>query len=211
MRRLVATLLIAGLAAPAAAQTIYPLDRAEILAGARFDIKVEFPGAPPAEAAAVTINGRPAAEVLKATPEVIFNEESRGQTAYWIRDASFAVPGDYKIVASAGTAKAEVRWEVFDTPPVAAKNVILFIGDGMSNAHRVAARMLSKGIKEGHYGGDLAMDDMPHMALISTAGTDSIVTDSANSMSAYTTGHKSCVNALGVYCAKNNWLRNNNF
>ena len=28
------------------AQTIYPLDRAEILAGARFDLKVEFPGAP---------------------------------------------------------------------------------------------------------------------------------------------------------------------
>jgi alkaline phosphatase len=62
---------------------------------------------------------------------------------------------------------------------------------------------LSKGIVEGRYGGDLAMDDMPHMALVSTSGTDSIVTDSANSMSAYTTGHKSCVNALGVYCARN--------
>jgi alkaline phosphatase len=32
---------------------------------------------------------------------------------------------------------------------------------------------------------------------------DSIVTDSANSMSAYTTGHKSSVNALGVYAARN--------
>jgi alkaline phosphatase len=41
------------------------------------------------------------------------------------------------------------------------------------------------------------------MALVSTAGTDSIITDSANSASAYTTGHKSCVNALGVYCARN--------
>src|ERR1700730_13380608 len=44
---------------------------------------------------------------------------------------------------------------------------------------------------------------MPHMALVSTSGSDSIVTDSANSMTAYTTGHKSCVNALGVYCARN--------
>src|ERR1700730_6694601 len=44
---------------------------------------------------------------------------------------------------------------------------------------------------------------MPHMALVSTSGSDSIVTDSANSMSAYTTGHKSCVNAMGVYCARN--------
>ena len=44
---------------------------------------------------------------------------------------------------------------------------------------------------------------MPHMALVSTSGTDSLVTDSANSASAYTTGHKSCVNAMGVYCARN--------
>src|SRR4029453_15593636 len=45
----------------------------------------------------------------------------------------------------------------------------------------------------------LAMDTMPHMARVGTAGVDSIITDSANSMSAYTTGHKSSVNALGVY------------
>jgi alkaline phosphatase len=41
------------------------------------------------------------------------------------------------------------------------------------------------------------------MALIGTSGVDSIVTDSANSISAYTTGHKSSVNALGVYAARN--------
>ena len=56
---------------------------------------------------------------------------------------------------------------------------------------------------EGRYGGELAIDDMPHMALVSTSGTTRIVTDRANSMSAYTTGHKSCVNAMGVYCARN--------
>jgi alkaline phosphatase len=203
MRRLMTALLVAGLAGPAAAQTIYPLDRAEILAGARFDLKVEFPGAPAADAVAVTINGMPAAHVLKAKPEVIFNEESRGITAYWIRGATFAVPGNYKIEATAGTAKSEVRWEVFDTPAPAAKNVILFIGDGLSNAHRVAARMLSKGIREGRYGGSLAFEDMPHMAMVSTAGTDSIIPESANSMSAYTTGHKACTGALGIYCASN--------
>ena len=104
----------------------------------------------------------------------------------------------------AGDRKASVVWEVFDTNSGGkAKNVILFVGDGLSVAHRTAARILSKGLVEGRYGGELAMDDMPHMALISTSGTDSIVTDSANSASAYTTGHKSCVNALGVYCARN--------
>ena len=37
------------------------------------------------------------------------------------------------------------------------------------------------------------------MALVATAGTNSIITNSANSMSAYATGHKSAVNAMGVY------------
>ncbi len=40
---------------------------------------------------------------------------------------------------------------------------------------------------------------MPQMALVATAGSDSIITDSANSASAYATGHKSAVNAMGVY------------
>ena len=71
----------------------------------------------------------------------------------------------------------EVTWTVYETGPRQAKNVILFIGDGMSLAHRVAARLLSKGIAEGKAGGKLAMDEMPHMALVSTAGTDSIITD----------------------------------
>jgi alkaline phosphatase len=109
-------------------------------------------------------------------------------------------------VVEAGTdvSVARVTWEVFETGNgVRAKNVILFIGDGMSIAHRTAARIVSKGLVEGRYSGELAIDDMPHMALVSTSGTDSVVTDSANSASAYTTGHKTCVNAMGVYCARN--------
>src|SRR4029434_6692078 len=45
----------------------------------------------------------------------------------------------------------------------------------------------------------LAIDDMPHMALVATAGSDSIIPDSADSASAYASGHKSAVNAMGVY------------
>src|SRR5665647_3063472 len=94
---------------PAAAQTIYPYDRADILAASRFDFKVEFPGLQKADAVAITVNG---------------------------------------------------------------------------------ARLLSKGIAQGKSLGKLAIDDMPHMALVATAGSDSIITDSANSASAYATGHK---------------------
>ncbi len=185
------------------AQTIYPLNRAEILAGSRFDLKVEFPGAPPTAGVRVTINGADAGAVFGRSASVIEREDGGDYSAYWIRDVALTKPGKYVVEAAGGGKAASVIWEVFDTPRAQAKNVILFIGDGMTIAHRTAARILSKGLVEGRYGGELAIDDMPHMALVSTSGTDSVVTDSANSMSAYTTGHKSCVNAMGVYCARN--------
>src|SRR5262247_829679 len=196
-----ATAALAGM--PAAAQSIYPLDRAEILLGSKFDFKVEVEGEVPAEAIGVTINGRDAAAVFGKRPAVEVNEEGLGHTAYWIRDVELSASGPYEVKVTAGNLAKSVRWQVFAAPERRARNVILFIGDGLSMAHRTAARLLSKGLLEGRYGGELAIDDMPHMALVSTSGTDAIVTDSANSMSAYATGHKSCVNAMGVYCARN--------
>ena len=49
------------------AQAIYPANRAEILAGARFDFKVEFPNVPVEADVTVTINGRTPAEVFGKT------------------------------------------------------------------------------------------------------------------------------------------------
>jgi alkaline phosphatase len=204
-RVLLSTVLAAaGLVSAAEAQTIYPLNRAEILAGSKFDLKVEFPGAIAADKLKVTVDGKDAAEVFGAKPVIVEKEDGHDLTAWWLRGVSLGAAGKVKVEASAEGRTASVAWEVFDTPKGRiAKNVILFVGDGLSVPHRTAARIMSKGLHQGHFGGELAVDDMPHMALISTAGTDSIVTDSANGMSAYTTGHKSCVNALGVYCAAN--------
>ncbi len=200
-----AVLVLATLAAaPAAAQTIYPLDRAEILAGSRFDLKVEFPGAPTAGEVKVTVNGQDPTVMAGRAAEFIEHEDGQDYSAYVLRDVVMQGAGPVVVEASQGGHTARVKWDVFAAKgPKVARNVVLFIGDGLSIAHRTAARIMSKGMVEGRYGGELAIDDMPHMALISTSGTDSVVTDSANSMSAYTTGHKSCVNALGVYCARN--------
>ena len=199
-----ATLVLCALYTAAPCQTIYPLNKAQILTGASFDFKVEFAGTPAAADLKVTINGEDAAKKLGRPGYIAADEDGLGHTAYWIRGAHLATGGKYVVEATDGSSKSRVEWEAFGTPEGRlAKNVILLIGDGMSMAHRTAARMLSKGIVEGRYGGELAMDDMQHMALVSTSGTDSIVTDSANAMTAYTTGHKTCVNALGVYCALN--------
>ena len=199
MRLLFASAAMLIAATCAHSQTIYPIDRAEILAGAKFDLKVEFLGKLSPHQVKVTVNGADHATAFGKAAEFIEREDGKDQSAVLLRDAMLQKPGTYRVQASDGTSTREVTWTVYETGSRRAKNVILFIGDGMSLAHRVAARLLSRGIAEGKAHGKLAMDEMPHMALVSTAGTDSIITDSANSASAYATGHKSATNAMGVY------------
>lgn len=193
-----AALLLSG--ASAQSQTIYPIDRAEILSGARFDFKVEFAGLVEPGKFKVTVNGENVDAVFGKPPAFIAREGGRDQSSLLLRDVVLTKPGNYTIEVSSGDGPSrKIAWNVFDTGRRKARNVILFIGDGMSLSHRVAARLLSKGIAEGKTSGKLAMDDMPQMALVSTAGYDSIITDSANSASSYATGHKGVTGSLGVY------------
>ncbi len=196
-------LIFSSAASSAFAAAIFPIDRADILVGSKFDFKVEFDEIVDAAKVKVTVNGVDHAKALGATATFIENEEQLKASALILRDVVIRKPGRYEVVATDGKQTMTVNWEVFATGPRKAKNVILFIGDGMTVANRTAARIMSKGIREGKYLGKLSFDDMPHMALIGTSGVDSIITDSANSMSAYATGHKSSVNALGVYVARN--------
>jgi alkaline phosphatase len=195
-----AAVVSALLISPSAfAQTLYPIDRADILSGAQFDFKVEFPGLVDPAKVSVTLNGEDHAKVFGKAASFVEREDGKDQSALILRDVSLVQPGAYKIKVTDGAQTRELGWTVYETPARKAKNVILFIGDGMAPAHRVGARILSKGVAEGKARGKLAIDDMPHMALVATAGSDSIITDSANSASAYATGHKSAVNAMGVY------------
>ncbi|MBV9557262.1 MAG: alkaline phosphatase, partial [Pseudolabrys sp.] len=193
--RFPSAIFLACIATPAYAQIIYPIDRADVLSGAKFDFKVEYPDLQKSDAIKVTINGEDYTKVLGKKAEFIEREDGQDQSALILRDVSIERPGSYKVKAG----DKEVTWNVYATGPRKAKNVILFIGDGMAPAHRIGARLLSKGIDQGKSLGKLAIDDMPHMALVATAGSDSIITDSANSASAYATGHKTAVNAMGVY------------
>ena len=199
IKPLVAALAVVLSGSPALAQTIYPIDRAALLAGARFDFKVEFPDRVDPSKLKVTVNGEDYSAAFAQSGTFVEREDGKEQSALMLRDVALVKPGNVTVEVSDGTRKRSVAWTVYDTGPRKAKNVILFIGDGLSPAHRTAARLLSKGIAEGKSLGKLAIDDMPHMALVATAGSDSIITDSANSASAYATGHKTAVNAMGVY------------
>src|SRR5215475_12823477 len=97
-----AGLALALSCASASAQTIYPLNRAEILAGARFDLKVEFPGSPPESAIKVTINGESAATVSGKAATFVEHEDGADYSAYWIRGVTLAKAGKYTVEAVAG-------------------------------------------------------------------------------------------------------------
>ncbi len=198
---LAATTFLTG---AAQAATIYPLDRATILVNSPFDFKIELDEVHPEGDLAVTVNGKPYAEVFGKPAEFVAEEKGEDDAALGsaliLRDLALAEPGQYTVEVKAGNEMKSVTWEVYSTPETAkAKNVIFILGDGLSVAHRTAARIMSKGMTEGKANGRLAMDDLDHMAFIGTSSTHSIATDSANTASAYMTGHKSRVNALGVY------------
>ena len=183
------------------AAAVYPIDNAAILAGSKFDIKVELNHVVNPEEIAIDINGAPLNKLITVKPEFIPNENGKGSSILF-RDVQLAKAGKYQLTARIPQERLQVTWDVYASGPRRVKNIILFVGDGMTIANRTAARVLSKGIVEGKYQGKLAFDDMPSTAMIGTSGSDSLITDSANSMSAYTTGHKTAVNAMGVYVSR---------
>jgi len=197
---LVATTILAG---AAQAAEVYPLDRATILTGSPFDFKVEFDKVVKPEDVKITVNGQDYKATLGKEVEFVAEEKNKEKvlgSAVILRGVTLAKAGDYKVEVAAGNETKTITWNVYGTPEQAkAKNVIFLIADGLSVAHRTAARIMSKGMTEGKANGRLNMDDVPPAAFIGTSATDAVATDSANTMSAYMTGHKTAVNAIGVY------------
>lgn len=81
-----------------------------------------------------------------------------------------------------------------------ARNVILFVGDGMGTSHRDAVRFAAVGP-----GGELAMDDMPYAGMSRTDPEDpeAFVTDSAAGGTAIASGVKTFNGAVGVDADEN--------
>lgn len=80
-----------------------------------------------------------------------------------------------------------------------AKNVIIFIGDGLGASHRTAARIMRNGVQQGKSLQPLNMDTFPHVGLVQTASLNSIITDSSPGAACYSTGNKSNNNQQGVF------------
>ena len=100
MRLLLASAAVLLAATAANAQTIYPIDRAEILSGARFDFKVEFPGKLAPDQIKVTVNGADYVAVFGKAAEFIEREDGKDQSAIILRDVALQKPGTYRVRAT---------------------------------------------------------------------------------------------------------------
>ena len=85
-----------------------------------------------------------------------------------------------------------------------AKNIIVFLGDGMGAAHRTAARIIAKGYAQGKAKGLLTMDTFPDTGMVMTASLNSIVTETGDTAlcidadSGKTTGKSGCKLVAGL-------------
>lgn len=120
--------------ADAADIRILPVDTAKFWSGVKFDFDVEVSNAKDLQDVDITINGKPAADVLGRPLEkqVLDN----GVTAYRANDVTFKKTGDYVVNVTAsdaeGTSAAAASYKVVQEKTARpAKNVILFVGDGI--------------------------------------------------------------------------------
>jgi hypothetical protein len=109
-------------------------------------------------------------------------------------------PGDYEACLHYNGSTTTAYWTVRDlSEERKTKNVLLFIGDGMTTNMITAARLIAHKSINGRYQSLMQMDKFPSLGHQMTHSIDSFITDSANSATALYTGHKSTVNSLGVY------------
>ena len=142
-------------------------------------------------------------------PEDYFAKEANNDTVVKVaskiwRHVALQEQGDYKAILSYNNKSAETvaNWKVREySEAKKAKNVILFIGDGMTTNMITAARLLGHKAINGKYQTKMALDEFPILGHQMTHSLDSFITDSANSASAMYTGKKTSVNAMGVYAS----------
>lgn len=183
---------------------IYPISRATFLPGARFDFQVETALKELPADFKITINGDDPAKLFSVaakneTWQTGTKEKPVDNSAVTFRQVTLPKAGDYKVEVVSGGKTTTATWNVMAPQAGKGKNVILFIADGMTTAQITAARLMSKGVKDGKLTGTFSFDKFSSIGLVSTNSVDSIMADSANTASALNTGHKSSVNATGVY------------
>lgn len=124
------------------------------------------------------------------TPLVTDDIVSPSNAREWFAEGQSRVAQN-KVLASKATANQATK----------AKNIILFIGDGMGVSTLTAARIFlgqQKGLKGGGEENELFFERFPNVALAKTYNTNQQTPDSAGTMTAMMSGVKSDAGVIGV-------------
>jgi len=185
--------------------SIAPPDGARLLAGQKFDLRVQGRGEGPFYAT-IAIDGVPLEFTSGAQGTTTTDGISAaGYGGFNLRGYSNGSPGRHTITASftdsTGTVNTAAAFEIVNLTGHhrAIKNIIILLGDGMGVAHRTAARLVKYGVTKGNPNGYLAMDQLPGTGLVTTHSLNSIVTDSAPGMACYASGSHTNNGQEGVY------------
>lgn len=200
------TCVFIAAAVPAQAATsirIMPPDRGVLAVGQLVDIRVEATaeGGERPGALTVLVNG---ADITSRNDPAADRGAPANTRNFLLRRYSAARPGPLTIQArTADGGAAEVRltveaWQGASVRP-RARNIIFLLGDGMGAAHRTAARIVSRGVRDGKAVRPLAMDTLETTGLVMTSSLNAIITDSSPAMAAYSTGQKNNNNQEGVF------------
>lgn len=186
-------------------------ERVRLLEDQRVDLVIEARDIN-AGTLAVTANGADITRLFRGP--VAANLDCDGtQDAVWRADlVSFATPGWVRIIATLESAQGRVQTisDVVIQPfsKLEKKNVILFVGDGMTQAWIDAGRLVSRstetvpgvsGLREGYFDRLLEMDRMPISGSILTIGQDKVIPDSAPTATALAAGNKTFDGAISTF------------
>lgn len=187
-------------------------ERTRLLARQQIDLVIEARNVSPEATLRVLANGRDITSSFKAHDAELDCNGTRAKV-YRADLYSFGEPGIVKLVAVVNNngepiqAERSIEVKPFSLPKTP-RNYILFVGDAMGNAYRDAARIVSRsvetrpgvpGMREGFLDRWLEMDQMPVTGLVMTYGFASLVPDSAETATHWSTGNKNLTGMLSAF------------
>jgi alkaline phosphatase len=213
---------ISMLAQSAATTATWALpERVRLLQGQLIDLQVEVRNASAVTSFSVRANDTDLTSQFAAPAAARLDCDDTSDFVIRANLRSFNAVGNVRLTVSVVTPTGTVtdmrtiEVRPFSVPAAGRRNVILFIGDAMGTTYRDAARLVDRAVldrdgknsfRQGFFDNLLEMDKMPIAGMAMTYGLDSIIPDSANTGSNWSTGNKTYFNGVNVFPDGNDCL-----
>jgi alkaline phosphatase len=188
-------------------------ERTRLLTRQRVDLVVEARRTDPAAKLRVFANDREISSRFSPPLRTTLDCDGTPGLVFRADLMEFNEPGTVRLrveLDNAGTtlrAARSLEVQAFSLPKTP-RDYILFIGDAMGNSYRDAARIVGRsvetkpgvpGLREGFFDRWLEMDQMPVTGLVMTYGFESLVPDSAETGTHWSSGNKPLTGMLGAF------------